>query len=83
VSWTFSDRWSNIRANVIQQGLQDMRKHAGARYLEVVASKSEAVGREDNFQYKKIRPRSPKVQKLSDTLFGMLSSRISDRDISA
>lgn len=27
--------------------------HAGARYLEVVASKLEDAGREDNFQYKK------------------------------
>lgn len=27
--------------------------HAGARYLEIAASKSEDAGREDNFQYKK------------------------------
>lgn len=51
VSWTFSDRRSNIRADVIQQGLQDTRKHA--RESEVVASKSEDAGREDNFQYKR------------------------------
>lgn len=27
--------------------------HAGARYLEIAASKSEDAGREDNFQYEK------------------------------
>lgn len=51
-----------IRADVIQQGLQDTRKHARGRYLDIAASKSEDAGREYNFQYKKkICRRSPNV----------------------
>lgn len=51
--------------------------HVGARYLEVVASKSEDAGREDNFQYKRYADVLRDVQ-LSGTLFGILSPRISD-----
>lgn len=84
VSWTFSDRRSNI-ADVIQQGLQDTREHA--RGSEVSRGRRVEVGRCGargiNFQYERYAAGRTASVQLSGILFEALSPRISDREVSA
>lgn len=84
VSWTFSDRRSNI-ADVIQQGLQDTREHAHGS--EVSRGRRVEVGRCGargiNFQYERYAAGRAASVQLSGILFEALSPRISDREVSA